>query len=473
MFACCYLLMFLPFLRSYESQLLKIPIWNRMAPFEARKAVSMAEIAPLRALRYTNKAGSLEDLICPPYDVLAPGDREAYLSRSPYNSMHLEVPDTYPHAAELLKDWMKQGILKQDSAPAMFLYEEEFQVRGETLRNKLLLCRMKLSDFSEKIVLPHENTLDEAKLDRFRLMQATGCNISPIYGLYADPERETRERIERLSSDTPRSTCTVDGVTHRLWVINDRLAIGALCEDFRNRKIYIADGHHRYETALRYRNWCREQGLPEAEYVLIGLADLNHSGLAVLPIHRLVHGLNSFDEKELLKRCATVFQVYEMDTPPEYIETNMDALHRQGKKAFAYYSGGKTWHLLLLKDETLMDRLCPKESPATRNLNVSLLHKVILEGMLGIDAEKLAKQTHLTYTHDFSEALASARSGACQCAFFVNPARIKEICEVADAGEKMPQKSTWFYPKLFTGLAFHPLESTTLFSQEPLSHYES
>ena len=149
MFACCYLLMFLPFLRSYESQLLKIPIWNRMAPFEARKAVSMAEIAPLRALRYTNKAGSLEDLICPPYDVLAPGDRETYLSRSPYNSMHLEVPDTYPHAAELLRDWMKQGILKQDSAPAMFLYEEEFQVRGETLRNKLLLCRMKLSDFSE------------------------------------------------------------------------------------------------------------------------------------------------------------------------------------------------------------------------------------------------------------------------------------------------------------------------------------
>lgn len=425
----------------------------------------MAEIAPMRALRYTAKAGESKDLVCPPYDVLAPGDREIYLSRSPYNSMHLEVPDSYGHAAELLKSWLEQGVLKQDSMPAMFLYEEEFPVRGETMRNRLLLCRMKLSDFSEKVVLPHEHTLDEAKRDRFQLMQATGCNISPIYGLYEDPERETRERLERLSSDSPRDTYTVDGVTHRLWVINDRLAIGALWEDFRGRKIYIADGHHRYETALRYRDWRREQGLPSAEYVLTGLADLNSPGLAILPIHRLVHGLEPFDESALLKRCADHFQIYEMDTPPEYIETNMDALHRQGKKAFAYYSGGNAWQLLLLKDETLMDRLFPEQSPAARNLNVSLLHKVILEGMLGIDAENLAKQENLTYTRDFSEALASVRSGESQCAFFVNPARIKEIREVADAGEKMPQKSTWFYPKLLTGLAFHPLRPMEAFSE--------
>ena len=427
-------------------------------PSEAGKVVSMAEIAPLRALRYTAKAGSLENLVCPPYDVLAPGDRETYLARSPYNSMHLEVPDSYPQAADLLNAWTEQGILKRDSAPAMFIYEQEFSVRGETLRNKLLLCRMRLSDFSENAVLPHENTLDAAKRDRFQLMQATGCNISPVYGLYEDPKRETRERIERLSMDTPRYTCTLDGVTHRLWVVNDRVVLGALCEDFRDRRIYIADGHHRYETALHFRNWRREQGLPGGEFILTGLADLHSAGLAVLPIHRLVHGLEHFDEAALLKQCEAYFQVYEMDTPPEYIETNMDALHRQAKKAFAYYSGGKTWHLLLLKDETLMDRLCPEQSPATRNLNVSLLHKVILEGMLGIGAESLAKQENLTYTRHFSEALASARSGESQCVFFVNPARVKEIREVADAGETLPQKSTWFYPKLLTGLAFHPLD---------------
>ena len=157
-------------------------------PSEAGKVVSMAEIAPLRALRYTAKAGSLENLVCPPYDVLAPGDRETYLARSPYNSMHLEVPDSYPQAADLLNAWTEQGILKRDPAPAMFIYEQEFSVRGETLRNKLLLCRMRLSDFSENAVLPHENTLDAAKRDRFQLMQATGCNISPVYGLYEDPK---------------------------------------------------------------------------------------------------------------------------------------------------------------------------------------------------------------------------------------------------------------------------------------------
>lgn len=419
----------------------------------------MAEITPLRALRYTAAAGDLNELACPPYDVLAPGDRETYLSHSPYNCMHLEVPDSYSHAATLLREWVEQGILKQDATPAMFIYEQEFRIRSEVMRNKLLLCRMKLSDFSEGIVLPHENTLDEAKRDRFELMRATNCNISPVYGLYEDPQRETRERIERLSADTPRNTCTLEGVTHRLWVVNDRLAIQALREDFQGRRIYIADGHHRYETALRFRDWRRGQGLPDADDILIGLADLNGPGLAVLPIHRLVHGLTGFDEAALLKRCEEFFQVYEMDTPPEYIETNMDALHRQAKKAFAYYSGGKTWKLLLLKDETLMDRLYPEQNPSLRNLNVSLLHKVILEGMLGIGEESLAKQQNLTYTRDFAEALAAARAGECQCVFFVNPARVKEIREVADAGEKMPQKSTWFYPKLLTGLAVNPLDA--------------
>lgn len=418
----------------------------------------MAELAPLRALRYTAKAGPLAELVCPPYDVLGPGDREAFLSHSPYNGMHLEVPDSYPQAAALLQAWAEQGIIKQDAVPAMFVYEQEFQVHGELLRNKLLLCRMKLSNFSEGIVLPHENTLDEAKRDRFQLMQATGCNISPVYGLYEDPARETQERIERLSADTPRDSFALDGVTHRLWVVNDRLALEALCADFRDRSIYIADGHHRYETALRYRDWRRSQGLPGGESILIGLADLNSRGLAVLPIHRLVHGLKNFDEAAFLKCCETFFQIYEMDTPPEYIETNMDALHRQAKKAFAYYSGGKTWKLLLLKDPALMDRLCPEQSSATRNLNVSLLHKVILEDMLGIGAESLAKQENLTYTRSFEESLASVRAGESQCVFFVNPARVKEIREVADAGETMPQKSTWFYPKLITGLALNPLE---------------
>ena len=418
----------------------------------------MAEITPLRALRYTAKAGDLPALLCPPYDVLAPGERETCAARSPYNCIHLEAPDSHARAAALLEAWTEQGILKRDADPAMFIYEEEFRALGQTLRNKLLLCRMKLSDFSEGVVLPHENTLDEAKRDRLQLMRATGCNISPVYGLYEDPERETRERVERLSTDTPRHACTLDGVTHRLWVVNDRLAIEALCEDFRNRKIYIADGHHRYETALQFRDWRRRQGLPGGESILIGLADRDSPGLAVLPIHRLVRGVKNFDEPALLARCREFFHVYEMDTPPEYIETNMDALHRQAKKAFAYYSGGKTWQLLILKDETLMDRLCPEEAPAARNLNVSLLHKVILEGMLGIGAESLARQENLTYTHDFSQALASARSGEYQCAFFVNPARVKEIREVADAGEKMPQKSTWFYPKLITGLAINPLD---------------
>lgn len=430
-------------------------------PIEAGKADLMPEIAPLRALRYTAKAGEMETLLCPPYDVLAPGDRERFAARNPYNCMHLEVPnggDPYRAAAEQLQQWTEEAVLKRDLLPAMFLYEQEFRLHGEILRNKVLFCRVKLSEPQEGVILPHEETLDEAKRDRLRLMQSTFCNISPVYGLYEDPKRETKERVDRLSDCKPRYTCALDGVTHRLWVVNDLVVLRAFRDDFQDRKLYIADGHHRYATALEFRRWCREQGkdCPGADFMMMGLADIDGPGLAVLPIHRLLHGLPHFDEDALLERCRTYFYVYEMDTP-ENIETNMDALHRQAKKAFAYYSGGNKWHLLILKDETLMDRLCPEQSEATRNLNVSLLHKVILEDMLGIDADNMTKQENLTYTRDFQEALSSVRNRESQCAFFVNPARIQEIRRIADAGEKMPQKSTWFYPKLATGFLINPL----------------
>ena len=308
---------------------------------------------------------------------------------------------------------------------------------------------------------PHEETLSKAKTDRLNLMKSTFCNFSQIYSLYMDETHQTLSRIDALSSGTPRIEFNDGEVIHRLWVVNDPVAIGAICEDFAERKLYIADGHHRYETAINFRNWCREQGLSaegdDPDYVMMMLVDMQHSGLVVFPTHRLVRGLEQFDGNDMLEKCGQYFQVTPMDDISQ-IEANLDALYRQGKKAFAYYGGGNSWTLLILKDLSVMADLLPGKSAASQSLDVTVLHSLVLERILGIDAENMAQQINLTYTRSFQEAVSSVQKGESQCAFILNPTRVSEIRDVAAAGEKMPQKSTYFYPKLITGLVMNQME---------------
>lgn len=231
------------------------------------------------------------------------------------------------------------------------------------------------------------------------------------------------------------------------------MAIAAICEDFAERKLYIADGHHRYETAIHFRDWCHEQGLcpegGEADYVMMMLVDMEHEGLVVFPTHRLVRDLPGFDEEALLRGCADYFDL-ERRTDVSNMEAVLSGLYNEGKKAFGYYGGGEEWVLLTLKDISVMEKVLPDKSAASQGLDVSVLHSLVLEKVLGIDAENMAKQINLTYTRSFEEAVSSVREGKSQCAFILNPTRVTEIRDVAAAGEKMPQKSTYFYPKLIT-----------------------
>ncbi len=425
----------------------------------------MAEIRPLKALRYDlERAGDIRDLTCPPYDIISEEQRKQYLDRNPYNVVRLELPrggDPYGEAGRTLEDWLAQGILKTDMDEGIYIYEEEFLARadhGEKKKLRGLICRVRLEDFAAGVVLPHEETLSKAKQDRFDLMQATNCNFSQIYSLYRDETHVTRQRLDRLAETCPPRYDFSDGlITHRLWVVNDPVAIAALREDFTDRKLYIADGHHRYETALRYRDWCREQDRynPGADFVMMMLADMEDEGLVVFPTHRLIHGLTSFHGAAVLDACRECFDAVQAENLAETQEA-LDRHYQAGQHAFGFFDG-EGWHVLTLRDASLLDSLLPEKSPAYRQLDVTILHTLILERVLGIDRENMAAQRNLSYTRSAQEAEDSVKSGGNQCCFLLNPTRVEEIGAVAAAGEKMPQKSTYFYPKLITGLVMNKL----------------
>lgn len=426
----------------------------------------MAEIKGYKGLRFNcEKAGKIEELVCPPYDIISDQQREEYIKTNPHNIIRLELPkgdDKYNKAAEILNDWLEKGILVKEDKPAIYIYEEEFTAYGERKAIKGIICRVKLEEFSKGIILPHEFTLSKAKEDRLNLMKATNCNFSQIYSLYMDGGKNTLGKIDSLSKSEPDIQLQDnDNVTHRMWIIKDEKAIADICSDFTDRKLYIADGHHRYETALNYRNYLREQGLAKegdaCDYQMMMLVDMEHPGLVVFPTHRLVRNLDSFNAEKVIDGCKEYFDVTE-HSDINTIESTLMELYNQGKKAYAFYCGGSSYKLLVLKDTNIIKKLLPNASTATQQLDVTILHTLILEKIFGIDAENMAKQINLTYTKIFDEAISSVQQGNSQCAFILNPTRVSEIREVASNGEKMPQKSTYFYPKMITGLVMNQLE---------------
>lgn len=423
----------------------------------------MAEIRPFGALRFTDKAGDLASCLCPPYDIIPEAERIALAEQNPNNVIRLELPrgeDPYRSAAECLKDWMARGILAEDEEEGLYVYEEEFEVRGEIKKIRGLVCTVRLEEFSKGVVLPHEETLSKAKQDRFNLMCACGSNFSQIYSMYLDPEKIIRTKLDEIAAGAPvNDLVTSDGITQRLWVCRDAATVDAIVSAFADKQLYIADGHHRYETAINYRNHLHGQGLAsdpdaKANFVMMFLIDIDDEGLVIFPTHRVLFDLEQFDAGAVLEKVGRYFNVEEREGT-EGIE---DELARHSDvPSFAFYTGGESWKLLRLKDAKVLDELIPDRSAAYRALDVTALHSLILEVCFGIDRENMANQKNLIYTRDESEALDLVREGRATCSFILNPTKIHQIRDVAAANDKMPQKSTYFYPKLITGLTMNKL----------------
>ena len=424
----------------------------------------MAQIKAFKALRYTDKAGDIALNVCPPYDIISEPERCGFLDKCPTNIVRLELPKgehPYEDAASELSAMLRDGVLACDEKPGIYIYEEEFTAYGERKRVKGIYTRVRLCEFSEGIVLPHEETLSKAKTDRFNLMSTTFCNFSAIYSMYTDEERVIRDRIEALSSKAPDVEFTdYEGIVQRLWCVYDEAEIAFIEKAFADKKLYIADGHHRYETALNFRKKLIGDGVitddsHAGNYCMMFLADIDHEGLVVFPTHRMVKDLDSFDSGSALSRMAEYFDI-EKQGCPKCLEKAL--LKNADKNAFGYFDGEDAY-LLIMKDNdavrAVLDEMLCGKSDAYKGLDVSVLHNLILERIFGIDKENMANQVNLNYTRDYDEAIERVRKGEYNCSFLLNSTKVRQIKDVAAAGEKMPQKSTYFYPKLITGLVMN------------------
>lgn len=423
----------------------------------------MAKVIPFRGLRYRDK--DMSAVTTPPYDIISDHQQKAFYERDKDNVIRLEYgyqlptddegDNRYTRAAAELRRMLDEGTLARDGEPCFYIYEEIFSHGGKDMSLKGIIGAVELSEFSEKKVLPHEETLSKAKTDRFELMKATGCNFSQIYSLYNDESGLLPQLIDSLSKRTPDiSFVAFDGLRQNLWIISGKEETAGISGLFEDKQLFIADGHHRYETALNYKKYMEAVGADGDlwRYCMMFLVDMSDPGLVVYPTHRIVRGIDGFDGEKLLDGVKDSFDVATIDrgAAEEILAAN------DHKSAFGLYFDGKSY-LLTLKDPAAMEAALPEKGPEYRSLDVSVLHTLILEKVLKIDKENMAKQINLTYTRDAEEGFAAVDSGSANCVFLLNGTKVSQIKDISLVNEKMPQKSTYFYPKLVTGIVMNPL----------------
>jgi uncharacterized protein (DUF1015 family) len=417
----------------------------------------MADVQPLRALHYDPAVvGPLADVVAPPYDVIDAGQRAELMARSPFNVVAIDLPqgdpDPYQSAREQFESWQLQGALVRDEEPAVWAHTQDYTgPDGRTLTRRGFFCRVRIEDYGPGRVRPHERTHPGPKEDRLRLTRATRANISPIFSLYSDPTQAAWQALAPATREAPWGEVTdADGTTHRIWRVADPEAIAAVQQATGEAELLIADGHHRYETMQAYAEEIGGQG--DHRYILMCLVALEDPGLTVFPTHRLVNGLDSDRQQALAEALRRDFEITEV--PLEQIAPAPGS----GPLQLGYIDAhSQRPFRLTLRDQAIADTALPGRSPAYRELDTGVLEALVLKGALGLSDEDIAHFNGLFYARDTAEALAMVRSGEYDAAFLMRPTPVQQVREVAAAGENMPPKSTYFFPKLLTGLLFNPL----------------
>ncbi|SPE20861.1 conserved hypothetical protein [Candidatus Sulfotelmatomonas gaucii] len=445
------------------------------------KTFLMARIYPFRAWRYNPSAVSLQDVVTQPYDKISPSMQQAYYQRSPFNLVRiiLGLPElfdaekgenVYTRAARDFRSWREQGVLIQEHEPCVFAYAQRFNVpgTGAVKERRGFIALGKLHDYADQVVFRHEQTLSKPKSDRLNLLEATHAHFGQIFMLYSDPAGSV-DKILYEGAGAPDAEVTDEyGVLHRLWRINSPAAIGLLATAMDDKKLIIADGHHRYETALTYakkhgdghtaKGEFRSQPLanPEASEAaaMMTFVNMDSDGLVILPTHRVVHSLEGFDPAKFAAAAGEYFTVESLSDRDA--GRLIDTLGRQKGTAFVAVTRGDDF-LLRAKPDAIAKALSSLPE-RQRRLDLAQLHSVVLERLLGLDAEKVREQTNLRYLRDAQDAVEQVRKGQADVAFLTNPVTMEQLKEVAFAGEVMPQKSTDFYPKLLSGLTIYVLD---------------
>ena len=423
----------------------------------------MADIRPFRGLRYNPDKVNIRTVVAPPYDVISPGYQEELYHLNPYNVVRLILgreQDRYKEASTCFTTWQQEGILKRDLRRALYVISQSFNHPGGATRQRYgFVAACRLEEFSSGVILPHEHTLSKPKEDRFRLMRATNANFSQVFGLYADPERT----IDRILNDTmnaqPLQEVMFEKVINRMWVVEDQAAIETIARAMKPKSILIADGHHRYETALTYRDMMRLKtpgyfGEEPFDFVMMFLSSMDEEGLVILPTHRIVHSLPSFDAADLQMRLAKDFTITTVGSAGELSRT----LEAHTRHAFGVVTTGSQY-VIALKSEHLLASLTDPAVPLeVKEIDVTLLHSHVIGGLLGISPRAQELKQNLDYVKDLEEAFLAVRKQKAQVAFILNPTKMEQLKNVVRAGHTMPQKSTYFYPKLLSGLVMNVLE---------------
>ncbi len=422
----------------------------------------MASIRPFSGLRYDSNAGFLDRLTAPPYDVLSPSERDAYAAREPHNVVHLTLPEQnpddrskyvkYARSAALLTAWRNEGALVKEPKPAIYRYTQHFEVpgAGRAFSRTSIIALIKIEPYEAGIVLPHEQTFPKHKEDRMRILEATRAHLECIFGLYEDPDGQVLKAILEAPAGPAAHAQSDDGVCHDLEPITDVDAQAALQSALAEKKVWIADGHHRYETALAFRQRLGEQPGPVAEdYMMMALCSISDPGLVLLPTHRIVKQI-SLSKAEMLRRLSALFNCRE--APNDDLMPSIEAAHTQGTRAFGVaFPGGNGVILTERQKGSVLAVNSAEESISLKELDVTVLHRVILENLLN-----LAGLDQIAYTRDASEAVQAVEQGAA-VSFLMNPPSVEDMQRIAMGGEKMPQKSTYYFPKILSGLVIWSL----------------
>ena len=440
----------------------------------------MARIYPFRAWRYNPSTVRLDDVVTQPYDKISPSMQQAYYQRSPFNLVRitLGLPElfdaergesVYTRAARDFRAWREQGILIQEKDPCIFAYSQRFRVPGAEIvkERRGFIALGKLHDYSEQVVFRHEQTLSKPKSDRLNLLKATHAHFGQIFMLYSDPAGSVEEILYDGSGPAEAEVTDEYGVLHRLWRIGDPAAIRLLTTAMADRKLIIADGHHRYETALDYskehaaapaRSEYNPSELPQTAYpeaaVMMTFVNMDSGGLVILPTHRVVHSLSAFDPAAFAVAAEEFFQVERL--PERDAASYMELLGSQQGTAFVAVT--RAGALLLRSKPEPVAAALANLPERQRQLDLSHLHSIVLDRLLSLDAEKVREQTNLRYLRDAGEAVDQVRRHEADVAFLTNPVSMEQLREVAFAGDVMPQKSTDFFPKLLSGLTIYALD---------------
>lgn len=435
----------------------------------------MAIIKPFRGLRYNQDViADVSDVVTPPYDVISPQEQERYYQVHPNNIIRLDMgkdlsgdtenENKYTRAAETFNTWKKNGVLKQEDAPAIYVYEQEFFVENQWFVRRGFLSQVKLEPFDKGSIYPHEQTLPGPKADRLKLTQACQANLSSIFALFPDENNTVDTYLTALTATKPATSFVDDtGVKNRLWVIKEKKNVDTLVTLMKEKPLFIADGHHRYETSLVYKEQMRKENsmlkddMP-FDYVMMVCVSMSNPGLKILPAHRLLRNIEERCFERIVPTLKESFHVEPLAKGCK-VEDFMSKLNGEvGGNAFVMYVGKTdTYYKLRLINQKTLDAVFTNTHPEWKSLDAGILHGLIINKILGITSNDVSLKNYVKYVKEETEAVSLVSSGEYQLAFFLRPTRIEQVKEIAEARKVMPPKSTYFYPKLITGIVINSL----------------